>query len=363
LRKKWNKKTNRKQNFKTMKRKSLKILSLSVLMLAASCDEPETVVMNIVHTDGSVTRRIEMRNTKNNFGREVVQVPVDSTWTMKDSISIGEKNDTTWFKTAEKSFKNVDEINKEYQNDKGLNKKVTRSASFTKKFRWFNTVYTFSEKLENSLQYGYPPEKFFAKDELEFFYLPESISREKLSGADSTKYKELYDRVKKKTDRYFWSSVTSEWIGEFSNLTSGRSGEKPEKDKLKSLEAQMVDTIMIFETKSDSAFTHFLASHGYGKFRTEADSATTIIDKRLDSYMSFGGYTDIFVMPGRVTASNGYVLKKGEIMWPVSPEFFLSQPYVMQAESKMPNIWAWIVSGVFLLFVLGGVALRLIKKG
>jgi hypothetical protein len=346
-----------------MKRKSLKIISLSVLMLAASCDEPETVVMNIVHTDGSVTRRIEMRNTKNNFGREVVQVPVDSTWTMKDSISIGEKNDTTWFKTAEKSFKSVDEINKEYQNEKGLNKKIPRSASFTKKFRWFNTVYTFSERIESSINAGYPPEKFFAKDELEFFYLPESISKEKLSGADSTKYKELNSRVKSKTDRYFWSCVVSEWIEEFSNLTAGRIGEKPVKEKLKLLEAQMVDTIMVFNPKGDSLFTRFLDSRGYGKFRTEADSATAIIDKHLDGYMSFGGYTDIFVMPGRVTASNGYVLDKGEIMWPVNPEFFLSQPYVMHAESKMPNIWAWIVSGVFLLFVMGGVALRINKKG
>jgi hypothetical protein len=346
-----------------MKRKSLKILSLSVLLLAASCDEPETVVMNFVHTDGSVTRRIEMRNTKNNFGREVVQVPVDSTWSMKDSISIGEKSDTTWFKTAEKSFKNVDEINKEYQNEKGLNKMALRSASFSKKFRWFNTVYTFSEKIESSMRAGYPPEKFFVKDELEFFYLPESISKAKLSGADSTKYKELDGRVKSKTDRYFWSCVTSEWIEEFSNLTAGRSGDKPVKEKLKLLEAQIVDTIMVFDTKGDSVFTHFLDSHGYGKFRTEADSATAIINKRLELYMSFNGYTDIFVMPGRVTASNGYVLDKGEIMWPVNPEFFLSQPYVMHAESKMPNIWAWIVSGLFLLFVMAGVAVRLNKKG
>jgi hypothetical protein len=346
-----------------MKRKSLKIFSLSVLLLAASCDEPETVVMNIVHTDGSVTRRIEMRNTKNNFGPKVVQVPVDSTWTMKDSISIGEKNDTTWFKTAEKSFKNVDEINKEYQNEQGLNKIAKRSASFTKKFRWFNNVYTFSERIENGLHSGYPPEKFFAKDELEFFYLPESISKAKISGADSTKYKELSEKVKAKTDRYFWSCVTSEWIDVFLNLTAGRGGGKPEKEKLKSLEAQMVDTIMVFSPKGDSLFTHFLDSHGYGKFRTEADSATAIIDKRLELYLSFNGYTDIFIMPGKVTASNGYVLNNGEIMFPVIPDFFLSQPYVMHAESKMPNIWAWIVSGVFLLFVIGGVVFKLNKKG
>jgi hypothetical protein len=34
----------------------------------------------------------------------------------------------------------------------------------------------------------------------------------------------------------------------------------------------------------------------------------------------------------------------------------------MWAESKTPNTWAWIVSGLFLVFVLSGVAMRIIKK-
>jgi hypothetical protein len=346
-----------------MKRKSLKIISLTVLILAASCDETETVVTNIVHRDGSVTRRIEMKSSKHNFSPDIIQVPLDSTWIMKDSISISTENDTVWFRTAEKIFKNADALNEDYNYDKGANRKIKRSAAFTKKFRWFNTFFTFSEKLDKSFLSGYPPEKFLSADELEFFYLPENISRDKLSGADSTKYKELKERTDLRSERYYWSTLVSEWIGEFLKLTEGRTGAELSKEALKMQENEIIDSLIKNQGDTDSLIARVLGYEAYSKFRTEADSATSIINERLDANISFAGYTVIFTMPGKVTASNGFIMKEGEIMWPVRSEFFLSEPYVMHAESKMPNIWAWFVSGFFLLFVVTGALRKINKKG
>jgi hypothetical protein len=51
------------------------------------------------------------------------------------------------------------------------------------------------------------------------------------------------------------------------------------------------------------------------------------------------------------------------LLWPVKSDFFMTEPYEMWAESKTPNTWAWIVSGIFLVFVLTGVIVRIIKKG
>jgi hypothetical protein len=92
----------KKLNYSAMKRKSFKLIVLLILMMVVSCDEPETVVTNIVHPDGSVTRKIEMKNTKNKFDLSVLQVPFDSTWAVKDTMRISEKGDTTWIKTAVK---------------------------------------------------------------------------------------------------------------------------------------------------------------------------------------------------------------------------------------------------------------------
>jgi hypothetical protein len=34
----------------------------------------------------------------------------------------------------------------------------------------------------------------------------------------------------------------------------------------------------------------------------------------------------------------------------------------MWAISRVPNRWAWVLSGIFLAFVVAGVTLRIIKK-
>ncbi len=69
-----------------MKTKSLKVAITFILVMIVSCDEPETVVTDIVHPDGSITRRIEMKNIRKKFEVSDVQVPYDSTWTVRDSL-------------------------------------------------------------------------------------------------------------------------------------------------------------------------------------------------------------------------------------------------------------------------------------
>jgi hypothetical protein len=90
--------------YEKMKNRKLKLIISVALVMAASCNDPETVVTNIVHRDGSVTRRIEMKNIENKFEVSDLQVPFDITWIVKDSLEINENADTIWVKRAEKLF-------------------------------------------------------------------------------------------------------------------------------------------------------------------------------------------------------------------------------------------------------------------
>jgi hypothetical protein len=67
-------------------------------------------------------------------------------------------------------------------------------------------------------------------------------------------------------------------------------------------------------------------------------------------------------MPGEIIGTNGFIDSTKTLSWPVHSDFFMTEPYVMFAESKIPNRWAWIVSGIFLLFVLAGIIFRVVKK-
>ena len=79
--------------------------------------------------------------------------------------------------------------------------------------------------------------------------------------------------------------------------------------------------------------------------------------------IDFKKYSVRVVMPGNLTGTNGFIDSSKVLLWPVISDYFMTEPYEMWAESKMPNIWAWIVSGIFLLFVFTGVVIRIIKKG
>jgi hypothetical protein len=332
-----------------------------------SCDEPVTILTNYVHPDGSVTRKVEMRNKKNEFKKSDIQVPLDSTWIVKDSLEIGLKGDTTWIKRAEKYFKNVEEINQSYKSDSGGNKGFSRQAGFQKSFKWFNTEYRFSEKLDTRLLYGYPLKDFLNKDELQYFYYPEDMRGEKERSADSLKYKALRDSVNKKTDHWLMKSLVSEWIGLFSNLAKSRTDNTITKEVLKAREDEMVNLIETNDAKFDSLWSNriilkkLLGESDAVKYWVEADSAMKILsDKKI--YLDFKDYSLSIVMPGKLIGTNGFFDSSHTLIWPVKSDYFLTEPYEMWAESKASNTWAWIVSGIFLGFVVAGVIVRVIKK-
>jgi hypothetical protein len=349
-----------------MKSKAIKSVLIAILLIVASCDEPETTVTNIVHPDGSVTRKIEMRNNENIFKLSDLQVPFDSTWIIKDTIEIGGKKDTTFIKTAEKLFKNVGEVNKCYREDKGANKAVSRKALFVKKFRWFNTEYRFTELIDKKMPNGYPIKDFLNREELNYFYSPESIQEEKRKGPDSLKYRAIDDTIRKKVDRWSLKSIVSEWIIEFSRLSEGKSGNDLTRESLKARENEFVKQIKIYDNKFDSLWKagtilkEMIGEKNAIRFKTEADTAIEIVTRKV--FADFKNYFVRIVMPGKVIGTNGFIDKTELLLWPVKSDYFLTEPYAMWAESKVINTWAWIVTGVFIIFVILGLVIRLFRK-
>ena len=257
--------------------KPLKVAVIIILALITSCDEPETVVTDIVHTDGSVTRRIEMKNTENKFNIHKIQVPFDSTWIVKDSLEFNKKGDTTWVKRAEKLYHNFDEINMSYRSDSGCNKTVSRRSEFIKRFRWFNTEYRFAEIIEREFKHGYPVSDFLNKEELQYFYSPNTVMDKLVNSPDSLKYKAIKDTISSKTDRWTYKSAMAEWIGDFSTLTGDKATGDMTFDALKAREGELVKISMQNSNHFDSLWSNgiilkeFIGESNAIKYKTEAD--------------------------------------------------------------------------------------------
>jgi hypothetical protein len=353
-----------------MKRINLKSVIGLFLFLLISCNE--TVVTNIVHPDGSVTRRIEIKDMDGkNFDPENYRVPFDSTWTITDTFEVGEKSDTTWIRRAEKLFKNVEEINDGYKNDIGTNRNYAREARFSKKFKWFNTIYTFSEYIGSCYSYGYPVEQYLTKKELEYFYLPDNILQERLEGPDSLVIRQIVDSVDIKTDKWLLMCNISEWREEFAKLAEKNIQWDANKEQLQNKDSMILNYIEVsmkdttesdMDTTLTKTFKEVFGDGLYQIFRIEFDSSLKIIEERFATASAFDGYSVRTLMPGKLVSTNGFIDKDGEILWPVDMEYFLAQPYDMWAQSKNSNKWAWVVSGVFLGFVALGLIIRLFRK-
>lgn len=349
-----------------MKNRSLKFFVSLILILIVSCNEPETVVTNIIHADGSVTRRIEMKNTENKFEISNIQVPFDTTWIVIDSLEISENGDSTWVKRAEKYFKNNDEINLAYLADSGANKSVRRRTEFSKKFMWFYTEYRFAEIIEKTMLFGYPVSDFLNNGELQWFYFPEKLIDKKMGGSDSLEFRALNDSVDKKIELWQTRSMVSEWIGTFKKLAGKTAGRDLSDTALKGHENEFIKIITGDDKNFDTLWTEgnllkeLIGEANFLKYKTEADSSVKIVSER--SLVHFSNYIQRAVMPGKLIGTNGFIDSSGVLMWPVKSDYFLTEPYEMWVESKTTNKWTWVVTGVILLSVIAGLMFRTFNK-
>jgi hypothetical protein len=355
-----------KSNYK-MKRLNIKAAFLLLLALAVSCDDPVTILTNIIRPDGSVLRKIEMRSSKNNITNAVCQVPLDDTWKIRDSVEIGSKHDTTWVRRAEKVFANTSEINYGYKRDTTPNGKFSRHSEFSKKFKWFNTEYRFSEIFDKRLSPGISIHRFLNEEEYRYFYSPPSLKNLREHGPDSTRYKSMADSISRKTDLWSLWNVADIWVTEFSKLLDGRGGPELRTDSLRKLEGKIVSIIPRKDKELDSLWKgdiiqkEILGESNANMYKNEIDSAANAALNNL--FPDWRDYSVRIVMPGKLTGTNGYIDSSMNLVWPVSADLFMSDNYVMWAESKTPNIWAWIVSGLFLVFVITGIILRKRSRG
>jgi hypothetical protein len=345
-----------------MKRLSSRFVLFLVLSFAVSCDEPETVVTDVVHADGSVARKIEMRNSKNKFEKKDLQLPFDSTWTIRDTCQVGPKGDTTWIKTAEKLFQGVEEINMDYKKDTSVNGKYSRYSVFRKKFRWFFNEYRFAEIIDRRIETDYPLADFLNPVELNYYYAPDFLKFSREHGPDSLRFRQIADSVEKKTEDWSINIFAEIWAREFSRLTSGKIWPLSDTGAIKSAERKAIKVIGENGNKFDSLWSagilqRKIIGDSLGVvYRNEADSAFNLV---LNEFLAdFRSYSVRIVMPGKLTGTNGYMDSTKTLTWPVSSDFFLTDRYEMWAESRTTNMWAWLLSGMFLAFVIAGLLIQ-----
>lgn len=332
------------------------------MLIISSCEGPDALVINTVHKDGSVTREIILTFTKDKFDLDNCQVPVDSTWNITRDYDISEEGDTTYTLTAVKDFQSVEGINKLYSTYEGSNPEMKRKAEFQRKFRWFNTLYRYSEHVEKAIE-GYPPEEFFSEEELHFFYMPEKLVDARLEEADSSKIEEtIIEPMEEKKDDWIGESLVKAMIEKIADTVNTNPDIDVDVNILKEKEKEIAESLLNLDMDEEHVLDSLLGDGYYEANKALLDTVMLEVEKEFDVALSADNYLIQAVMPGELIDTNGYIDDDGNVIWEVKGDVILSSDYNMWAESKETNIWAWIITGIFVLFVISGLIVRIFKR-
>ena len=336
-------------------------VSVALAVMLHGCNPPETIVTNIVHPDGSVTRRVEMRSSTDSIRVDQSRVPIDTTWLINDYVEISEEGDTTFVMTAEKLFQDAEEINEEYRKGNDVNSFIKRSVCYERRFRWFVTYYRFSERFEKTIEGGLPLKDYLEVEEMEFLALPDFVSGLLLEGPDSLRYRALSERIDSVVSEWFRLGLISSFIHNATGLLEAEGADWKVIEEFRSKEAELAE-MYVFDIDTDSIVGIVFRKIIEAGYRGVIDSALMVVSDGIDRHWSIRSYTLKSVMPGKLKGGNGYFENPGEVAWQVKGELFLFDEFEFWAESYLQNIWAWVVSGVIVLIVVSGLLPRRLSR-
>ena len=335
---------------------------LAISLTLSSC--LETHVTNKVNSDGSVLRTVVCTSDDiDDFDFSEYPVPVDETWqkevTFKfdsienDSGLLVPDTDTIWVYTYEKMFDNSDVLNEAYTSGKDRFNHTKRTVEFKKQFRWFYSNILFSEKVESLIE-GIDPEEYFTAEEFEVFNMQDHERITYINHADSVQRKTFVEHVEAKTEEWMTESLIVDYVKRLADYADSTQG------SLDAGEVMEKQNNLTFTIEGESGLKEVteLAFDGDLKelFGDDIDLFFNDTERFYEQLFDVtgSGYTMDFAMPGALTNANGAIIDANLVRWSVETEKFFAVPYIMKAESRVMNIWAWIVSAVFVVFVFIG---------
>ena len=341
-----------------MKTRHLVFGLVILIMVLSSCRD--ITVRTIVNTDGSFTRIVTISGDSAEAFKMELPYPVDASWAMtskKDSASKGK-----FIVSYTKKFRDCEELRAETGKDTSWLRQLIRPIEIRKRFGFFYSYIDYKETYSKANPFtALPYEAFVTPDEYLWLIRRHTIQ----NPADSIKSKEAEEKV---MTYLIESSIT-----EVERILSGgiRKLNDPNLDAIKvgDFHDKFRDAISKWNPKDDevlidslrmwtgnSAVEHLkdIQPPLFGEFNRKA--------KFLENLLMLEAFHVETELPGLITATNSTMLNGNRVTWEVFPLAFLLEDYTMMAQSRVINVWAFIISGLIMLGLISLLAVKSLRR-
>lgn len=351
----------------------------ALFIIAGSCID--YTVITVVHRDGSVYRRYEVRGDSAQVFKGSLKIPSEKDWLVKHELTYKDKGDTTseksqYMYTASHTFKNSAALNA-WMADDTAKSRVRPAVRVEKRFRWFYTYYSYSETYPMTWPFRTIPvdsfltdiEQAVAIDDGTVVYSPENKAmvwkegREPvLTPADSVVMNAIGDSCDMKMQQWMVATMAQYYI----DLADSAFGKEAVVKQLTGKTTEFRKAIIhkfehLFDDSISAGALTALADSvtGSGRFMElyrENPAAFTPFNDRLEEtgiIMTDDSYSHRLSMPGKVFSTNAPEIHAGTLEWEIESEYFLMKPYVLEASSRIANTWIMVVTGVMAVALIG----------
>ncbi len=305
---------------------------LSMILNFPGCREYKTSTK--INSDGSCERTVIVKDKTIEPDSIVFPIPADNSWKIERTKAKDDTTQTVY--TATKYFDDVNSINNEYKNKD----KIGLHVNLDKKFRWFYTYFDYEEVYHSF----FPFRKILLKD-----FLTTKEYELYLNG-DTTK------ALKERLDSFPEENYFEYFFDEFLVLLEKNKIADLPKDFVISKKNVIKEHVSDYGDKTEELIKYLekvLGTKSVWKLRNGIDNIVKTVLEKMDHFSSANGsYKNEVTMPGIILNTNAKTVEGNKVIWEFEEGRFRYEDFTMTVQSRIVNVWAFIVSGAIVLIVI-----------
>jgi len=225
------------------------------------------------------------------------------------------------------------------------------------KFRWFYTYYRYTETYPKLVpNFDIPIEKYMTKEEALFWFTGKPDLVEGMNGVEIREYVGgLEDNFHRWFNKNLWDSEYKVLLENYDNIARiqvSRESLTSLRDSIFNAKVNKVEDFKMEQILDDyfktNVFSAYWKTQDCPVVKFELDFSNQLIVPLFSRALTYK-----LIMPGKVTQQNNAVVHGDTLVWNLTAYRMIPADYVIEAQSRKANVWAFLLTGLILIIAIG----------